>query len=183
MESPRSSCGQGIKSRFLYTADAHLPRKHCCGLTLARQWSFPLCCRGPLSLRRRALPRGPRGHMVTQERSCGDCYTVYVSIWMLPDIARYPFLLHLRASSASSLSRSCRSLSLLISFSSWRYFRSIKRFWWAIWGKLSGTKHTTNVELKPLWKINPNNRRQRNTVRKISIVVIRRETRRRHCYK
>lgn len=44
---------------------------------------------------------------------------------------------HFLASSASSPSFSCRSRSRLISFSSWRYFRSMKRFWWAIWGKLS----------------------------------------------
>lgn len=57
--------------------------------------------------------------------------------WFAQSVYRLPP--YLRASSASSLSRSCRSLSLLISFSSWRYFRSMKRFWCAIWGKLSGT--------------------------------------------
>lgn len=46
---------------------------------------------------------------------------------------------HFLYSSESSVSFSCRSRSRLISFSSCLYFRSMKRFWWAICGKLSGT--------------------------------------------
>lgn len=45
---------------------------------------------------------------------------------------------HFLPSSTSSVSFSCRSRSRLISFSSCLYFRSMKRFWWAICGKLSG---------------------------------------------
>lgn len=50
---------------------------------------------------------------------------------------------HFLASSASSLSFSCLSRSRLISFSSCLYFRSMKRFWWAICGKLSGAGRET----------------------------------------
>lgn len=43
-------------------------------------------------------------------------------------------------SSVSSGSFSWCSLSHLISFNSCLYFRSMNRFWWAIWGKLSDTR-------------------------------------------
>lgn len=43
-------------------------------------------------------------------------------------------------SSVSSSSLSWCSRSHLISLSSCRYFRSMNRFWWAIWGKLSETR-------------------------------------------
>lgn len=70
-------------------------------------------------------------------------------------------LIHFRPSSPSSLSRSCRSRSLLISFSSCLYFRSMKRFWWAIWGKLSarreGDRNTVREwysKIFQMWNIN-----------------------------
>lgn len=61
----------------------------------------------------------------------------FLSLLLYDSLHVTSFSLHLLLFYPSSLSLSCRSRSLLISFSSCRYFLSMKRFWWAIWGKLS----------------------------------------------